>query len=133
MTLEALIREPRIIKAAGEAVAITQIRTKHIPSVLRLCAPIFGPLASLAKGDPTADIASLVVDHADTVISLVAIGSNKSVDWVGELELDELLEIGIAVVEVNASFFVARVLPLLTEKMARAKNLAMRGQTASNA
>lgn len=132
MTLEALIRDPLIVKAAGEDLAITQIRTKHIPGVIRLCAPIFGPLAALAKGDKDTDIANLVVEHADTVISLVAIGTGKTEEWVGELEIDELIEVGVAVIEVNASFFAKRVLPLITEKMARAGNLAKPGQTASN-
>ena len=124
MSLEALIREPKTVIVGDETILITQIHTKHIPAVMRECGPLFAPLAAAAKGDTDVNVGALIVEQADTVINLVAICINKSVDYVGELEIDVLIEIASAVVEVNASFFVDRVLPLVKQKMAGLQKLA---------
>lgn len=136
MSLENLIREPKIVPAAGEQIEITQIRTKNIPAVLRISAPIFSVLASAVNGKSlsSVDVISLITDHAESVIALVAIGCRKSEDWVGELEIDELVVLASAVVEVNALFFVKAVLPALQKSMESVSRMTLTdGTKPSNA
>lgn len=142
MSLETLIREPKIIVIGDEKLEITQIRTKHIPAVMRTAFPIFGMLAALEKEkeskkekdskkdkdaekdkDPEVDILTLITEHSESVIDLVAIGTGKSVEWVGELEIDAMIEVTSAVIEVNALFFVNVVLPMLAKKMVAVKSM----------
>jgi hypothetical protein len=127
MSLETLIREPSIVTVAGEDIEITQIRTKHIPAVLRISAPIFGVLSAAVNGSAglqSDKLISLITEHAESVISLVAIGARKTEEWVGELELDDLIVLASAVIEVNALFFAKAVLPALTRSVEKVGALA---------
>ncbi|MCB1630603.1 MAG: hypothetical protein H7A12_07270 [Pseudomonadales bacterium] len=49
----------------------------------------------------------------DDLVRAVAIATDQTEDWLGELLPDEFLPLVTAVVEVNADFFVRRVLPAL--------------------
>ena len=47
----------------------------------------------------------------------MVIGSKQSREWVEDLEMDEGIDVFAAILEVNASFFVQRVLPTLNSRM----------------
>ena len=49
----------------------------------------------------------------------MAIATRRPVDWVAGLGLDEAVRLAEAVFEVNADFFIQRVLPSLTEAATR--------------
>jgi hypothetical protein len=51
------------------------------------------------------------------VIKATAIGCRKPVEWIGELEIDELTKLALAVIEVNADFFIRKVLPAVQTSM----------------
>lgn len=53
------------------------------------------------------------------MIEAVAIASRRPNEWVAGLELDEAIRLAQAVFEVNADFFIRRLLPAITEAAGR--------------
>lgn len=93
------------ISIAGEDVAISPIRVKQLPSFTRAVSPL---ISNIIQGDSPA---VLVATNADDVIAAVSAASNLSVEAIGELEVDDLIKLAGAVIEVNLDFFIRRVLP----------------------
>jgi hypothetical protein len=71
-------------------------------------------------------IARLIGEGGDGVLDLMVIGSKKPREWVENLEMDEGVELLTSIFEVNADFFIQRVLPLVNQKMEKTS-----GQTSS--
>lgn len=114
--LETMIPQPVVVSAGGREIAVTPIRVRELPAFMRAVEPIIGMIA--AGGD----MAALLAHNADAVIEATAIGARVERGFVDELELDELLGMAAAVLEVNADFFVQRLLPAFTaasERMAK--------------
>ncbi len=109
------------ITVAGKHLSIEPVKVRDLPAFLAAVEPILG---ELAKGDVLAAIAR----HADRVIAAAAIGAGVERAWLEEQTPDALVEIAAAVLEVNADFFVRRVLPVIQTTAAR---LTQSVQTAS--
>ena len=107
-TLEKIAPIPVRVDIAGERLSILPIKTRELPLMMKAIAPI---LAEIQDGD----IMGALATNADSLVAAVAIGSRKDRAWVDELELDDLVALAGAVLEVNADFFVHRVLPGLTK------------------
>jgi hypothetical protein len=100
---------------------ITPIKVRDLPRFLKAIEPIAADLA-------TGDLAGALMRHADAVIEATAIGAGVERAWLEEQTPDVLAELAAKVIEVNADFFVRRVLPTVT---AAADRLAQSAQTAS--
>ena len=107
-TLEKIAPIPVRVDIAGERLSILPIKTRELPLMMKAIVPI---LAEIQDGD----IMGALATNADSLVAAVAIGSRKDRAWVDELELDDLVALAGAVLEVNADFFVHRVLPGLTK------------------
>lgn len=107
-TLEKIAPTPLRLDIAGERLSILPIKTRELPGMMKAIAPI---LAEIQDGD----ILGALATNADSLVAAVSIGSRKDRAWVDELELDDLVELAGSVLEVNADFFVHRVLPGLTK------------------
>lgn len=105
--LEQLNPQPVTVRAGGREIAITPIRVRELAAFAKAVQPI---AADAAAG---ADIASLLVDHADAVIEAAAIGARLEREFVLDLGLEELVDLAGAVLTVNVDFFVHRLLPKL--------------------
>ena len=73
-------------------------------------------------GAPPAWLA-LLAEHGEAVIDAVAIASRRPPEWVTNLALDDAVRLAEAVFEVNADFFIQRVLPSLTEAATRVSQI----------
>lgn len=102
--LDALANAPLTVTVGGSARAITPIRVAELPAMLRACEPIFGLLAG-------GDMAAALLHDADSVIAAIAIGARMPRAEIDALELDELVTLGGAVMQVNADFFARRLAP----------------------
>ncbi len=102
--LDALANAPLTVAVGGRELAITPVRVKELPAMLRACEPIFG---ALADGDL---LAALLADP-DSVIAAVAVGARLPRAEVDALDTAELVELGGAVMQVNADFFARRLAP----------------------
>ena len=107
-TLEKIAPIPLKVDIAGERLSILPIKTRELPPMMRAIAPILGEIQS-------GDILGALAANADALVAAVSIGSRKDRAWVDELDLDDLVALAGSVLEVNADFFVHRVLPGLTK------------------
>jgi len=94
------------VAAGGETLTVTPIKVKELNAFLAAIQPV---LDDLIKKE--IDVMALVLKSPDSVIKATAIGCRKPVDWVGELDIDELARLALAVIEVNTDFFIRKVLP----------------------
>ncbi|MDY0274800.1 MAG: hypothetical protein RBR42_05080 [Desulfomicrobium sp.] len=83
---------------------IRPVKVKDLPRFLKACEPI-------ADAFMAGDIKAAIMQHADNVIEATAIGAGIEREWLGEQELDVLVELTAKVIEVNIDFFVQTLLP----------------------
>lgn len=93
------------------------VKVKDLPAFLAAIEPI---ARDLAHGD----IAGALMRNADAVIEATAIGAGVERAWLEAQTPDVLIDLATRVLEVNADFFVQRVLPRLA---AAAQTLAKIG------
>ena len=106
MGIDTFVPEVRQLLVAGKTVACPPLRVRQIPAFTRAVAPILTPLLA-------GNWLSAVCEGGDELLRAVAIATGEPPEWLGELMPDELITLVAAVVEVNADFFVRRVLPTL--------------------
>jgi hypothetical protein len=101
------------IVIGGETIDLTPIRVGEIPAFARAVQPVAGFLLA------SPDWVALISEHGDAVIDAVAIAIRRPREWVAGLEIDDAVHLASAVFEVNADFFIRRLLPSLTAAAAR--------------
>ena len=102
--LDALANAPLTVTVGGRMVPITPVRVAELPAMLRACEPIFSQLAG-------GDVAAALLHNPDAAISAIAVGARLARADIDALALDELIELGGAVMQVNADFFARRLAP----------------------
>lgn len=123
--LTTVIPEPIVAKIKGETIEVRQIKVGQLPKAMRIAHPFYEQLKSLKdealkaekEGKPFTygmDFYKLVMENADPVLEMVALLTGKPREWVDDLEVDELVALFSALVEVNLDFFIQRVLPSLS-------------------
>ena len=111
--LSSLPPVPRSIVIGGESIDLSPLKVGEIPSFARAVQPAVASLST------SPDWLALLALHGEAVIDSVAIASRRPTEWVTGLELDDAVRLAEAVFEVNADFFIRRVLPSLTEATTR--------------
>jgi hypothetical protein len=106
--LEQLIPVPVEIRVGGEVLQLTPIRLGEVPSLARILGPIVGKL-----GQTEPDWLDLLSQHGGSLLSAMSIAARKPRDWIDGLEIDEAIRLAAALLEVNADFFIHRVLPAI--------------------
>lgn len=91
---------------------IRPVKVRHLPAFLRACEPIATQLMA-------GDVAGALVDHADELITAVALGADVDRASLEDQTVDELLDLAVKVMEVNADFFARRLLPSITDVAGR--------------
>ena len=120
---------PVVLVIGGERLELTPLKVGELPAFARAVQPVAASLSA------SPDWLALLAEHGEAVIEAVAIASRRPAEWVAGLGLDEAVRLAEAVFEVNADFFIQRVLPGLTEAAARISTLGTRipGATHSSA
>lgn len=104
--LDKLADTPVTALVDGRLVEITPIRVAELPRMIKACAPVFGHLSA-------GDVEGALLMDADSAIEAVAIGARMPREDLDKLGLDDLIELGAAVLRVNADFFARRLAPRL--------------------
>jgi len=91
---------------------ITPVRVGDLPAFLAAIEPV---TRELAEGD----LMAALTRNAEQVIQATAIGAGVDREWLNAQSLDVLLELATAVIEVNADFFVQRLLPAIEAAVTR--------------
>lgn len=105
--LATMIPQPVTVAVGGREVAVTPIKVRELPAFASVVEPL---LQDITSG---AGVAALMTRDVESLIKAVAIGARLERAFVDDLELDELLNLAAAVLEVNADFFVRRLAPAL--------------------
>lgn len=116
--LAALCALPQTYKtAAGEEVEIAPVKVRQLAAVVKAADPVFGALAALSALPPQEQggaFAALLVARLDDVIALVSVLTGRPAEWFQDLDLGDLAGIASLAIEVNADFFVHRLLPAIS-------------------
>ncbi|MEH6539924.1 hypothetical protein [Halopseudomonas sp.] len=105
---------PQSLAIAGIALEITPIRVGEIPALLAAVRPF---AHRLVDGEP--DWLELLADHGEALIKAIAVASRRPQEWVSGLAMDDAIRLATALFEVNADFFVQRVVPTIQHAAAR--------------
>lgn len=116
---------PVVVVLSDTALELTPIRLGELPRILAALRPLAGELVA----DP--DWGALLARHGDAVIDMLSIAARRDRAWVNDLSLDDAVKLAAAVFEVNADFFIARVVPAI--QAAARKIDPMLGTLASSA
>ena len=100
--------EPVVVTLSGTALELTPIRLGELPRLLA----VVRPLAEEITSDP--DWMALLGRHGDAVLDLLAITTRRERAWINDLSLEDAVQLAATVFEVNADFFVRRVVPGIT-------------------
>ena len=112
-TFAALPPVPVTLVIGGERLDLTPLKVGDVPAFARAVQPVAASLSA------SPDWLALLAEHGEAVIDAVAIASRRPSEWVTNLEIDDAVHLAEAVFEVNADFFIQRVLPSLTEAATR--------------
>ena len=112
-TFAALPPVPVTLVISGERLDLTPLRVGDVPAFARAVQTVAASLSA------SPDWLALLALHGEAVIDAVAIASRRPSEWVTSLALDDAVRLAEAVFEVNADFFIQRVLPSLTEAATR--------------
>ena len=96
---------PVVLVIGGERLELTPLKVGELPAFARAVQPVAASLSA------SPDWLALLAEHGEAVIEAVAIASRRPAEWVAGLGLDEAVRLAEAVFEVNADFFIQRVLP----------------------
>ncbi|MBS0214032.1 MAG: hypothetical protein JSR26_12795 [Proteobacteria bacterium] len=119
---------PVAVQLSCGALELTPVRLGDLPRLLA----VVRPFADVISAEP--DWLALLGAHGDGVLELLAITTRKDRAWVNDLSLDDAVQLAAAVFEVNADFFVQRVVPGITRSADKLAPLIQRlGTTPSPA
>ncbi|NCC91691.1 MAG: hypothetical protein EOM10_00175 [Opitutae bacterium] len=102
--------------------AIRPVKVRHLPAFLTACEPM---AACLMAGD----VAGAFVQHADNLITAVALGADVDRAWLEDQTADVLIDLAAQVMEVNIDFFVQTLLPKIAEAASRIEAVMPAGGT----
>lgn len=113
------------ISINDENLTIKPFKFGELPKVFKAIGPLTSTLGNILQNRDInfSSIAALIMEGGDSIIDLMVIGSRKPRDWVDELEMDQGVEVLTAIFEVNADFFIRKVLPLVNTKMEKTSGL----------
>ena len=116
-TFAALPPVPVTLVIGGERLDLTPLKVGDVPAFARAVQPVAASLSA------SPDWLALLAEHGEAVIDAIAIASRRPPEWVTNLALDDAVRLAEAVFEVNADFFIQRVLPSLTEAATRVSQI----------
>jgi hypothetical protein len=115
--LAALTAAPRRITLAdGRSVAVGLLKVRQIAPFVRAITPV---LADVRLEGGMLDLAPLLAEHTGHMAEALGVLVDQPAEWAAELDIDDFTRLTAAAVEVNADFFVRRLLPLI-ERAAQA-------------
>ncbi len=130
-TFAAFPSQPVVLEIVGEALEITPIRVGEVPALLATIQPFADQLAST---DP--DWLAILSTHGTALLRTLALASRQPQAWIDDLPLDAAIALATTLFEVNADFFVERVVPAVqaaSERIHACLDQVQPGRTPSTA
>lgn len=107
---------------AERTLTITPVRVGDLPAFIAAIEP-------MARELSTGDLLGALSRHADALILATALGAGVERAWLEERTADDLVRLASAVVEVNADFFVRRLVPAIEQAAQQLTSLTDSGGT----
>lgn len=104
--IETMLPQPMEIEIGGEAVSISPLKVRQLPGVLRRLRGLWRHFDGESP-----DVVEMLAENADDLIGAISVAVEKPRQWIEDLELNEIVRLVSAVIEVNADFFNRAVLP----------------------
>lgn len=111
--LEALFPETQTLLVNDREVDVSPLKIGEVPRVLKALRGVALPM----DGEGVDVLALLSGEHGEAALEAVRIACRVEREWLDALPVDTAIQLAFRVVEVNADFFVRRVLPALTAGM----------------
>lgn len=102
---------------AGRTLKIEPVRVRDLAAFVAAVTPLASDLAA-------GRMERLLTQHLDRLLEATALGTGVDRAWLDEIGADELFELALAVVEVNADFFTRRMLPAIARVVASVAPMA---------
>ena len=115
----------KVVTVRGEAITVSPLAVKNLAKVSKALFPLFSSF-SVSGTVPMLTL----LEHTDAVIEIVALATDKPVEFIGSLDIAELLMLVTPVLEVNSDFFVKAVAPQIQSLMKLVGDAATKIQTA---
>ena len=97
--------QPVVVTLTCGTLELTPVRLGELPRLLALVRP----LADVLSVEP--DWLALFGQHGEALLELLTLTTRRERAWINDLPLDDAVQLAAAVFEVNADFFVGRVVP----------------------
>lgn len=110
-----------VVEISGQQYEIKPLKTAQVPDIMELAESFIDKFSGVDNLE--AELAKIVITHSRDLIKAVTVASRIPKNVIDELDLDEFLELTMAVVEVNLDFFVNRLLPALQAMPERAQKI----------
>ena len=129
--LEQLAGGPeRLLELTGCELRVSPLKVRQIAAFARaLRALPDGLLQEFMAGEPDP---FLVAEYTPEIVACVQAAVDVEPKQLGELPVGELLALAMVIVEVNADFFVNRLVPLLGTSAARAQAILGRASSSTS-
>lgn len=104
------------ISFRGHPIEITPLKVGELPRFARAIKPLGAIIEAIASGRAALDLATvleLIAEHGDAVVQAVAIGARINEDDIRDATPDQLVELAVAVLRINADFFKGRLTPAI--------------------
>ena len=115
----ALPPEALILVVGGETLEVTPLRIGELPGFARAVKPI------AAHFTLQPDWMRILGEDGEALILALALACRRPPEWLAALSLDEAIKVAEAVFEVNADFFIQRVVPQLQRVSQRLGSLKL--------
>jgi len=115
----ALPPEPLILSLGGDHLEITPLRIGELPAFARAVKPIAAHLTLQP------DWMLILSEDGEALILAMALACRRQPEWLAALSLDEAIQVAEAIFEVNADFFIQRVVPQLQRVSQRLGSLKL--------
>jgi hypothetical protein len=108
--------EPTAANFNGKAIEIRPLKVGQLPGFARAIKPIGGAIEAMATGRAALDFAgilAIVADHGEAVVDAVSIATGVPKAELNDATPDQLIELVVVVLKVNADFFKGRLTPAI--------------------
>lgn len=119
--VDELIPVQKSLQIGDETLTVTPIRVRELTAFAKAITPLVNDL----RADEV-DYMGMIVNSTENILSAACIALRKERDWVEALEIDQLVTIIAAIIEVNSDFFINRILPSITSGMQSLENLEIK-------
>ena len=95
------------VQVGNAPLILTPLVLGELPAMLKAVQPF----AQQLQGEP--DWLTLLCQHSDALLQALSMDSRRPREWIDALSIDDALTLAAAVFEVNADFFIQRLVPTL--------------------